>query len=57
VRSIAELLPLSHAVSLVRPLLLGQMPTQIGLHVGVLATFTVVAFWLALALTRRRLLK
>jgi lipooligosaccharide transport system permease protein len=57
VRSIAEVLPLSHAIALVRPLLLGQMPAQIGLHLAVLAAFTIVAFWLALALTRRRLLK
>jgi lipooligosaccharide transport system permease protein len=45
---IADALPLSHAVSLVRPLLLGQMPQQIGLHLGVLAAITVLAFWLAL---------
>jgi lipooligosaccharide transport system permease protein len=57
VRSIASVLPLSHAIALVRPLLLGQMPAQIGLHLAVLAAFTIVAFWLALALTRRRLLK
>ena len=57
VRTIADLLPLSHAVSIVRPLLLGQMPQQAGLHLAVLAGITVAAFWLALGLTRRRLLK
>ncbi|MBS0347826.1 MAG: ABC transporter permease [Proteobacteria bacterium] len=56
VRHIADALPLSHAVSLARPLLLGQMPHNIALHAGVLAAVTVAAFWLALALTRRRLL-
>ena len=57
VRTVAECLPLSHAVALVRPLLLGELPGQIGLHLAVLAGITVAAFWLALALTRRRLLK
>ena len=57
VRAVAQWLPLSHAVALVRPLLLGQMPGQIGLHLAVLAGITVAAFWLALGLTRRRLLK
>ena len=57
VRTIADLLPLSHAVSVVRPLLLGQVPQQAGLHLAVLGVVTVLAFWLALALTRRRLLK
>jgi hypothetical protein len=33
------------------------VPAQIGLHLGVLALITVLAFWLALGLTRRRLLK
>ena len=41
------------AVAQVRPLLLGQMPQQIGFHLAVLALITVLAFWLALALTRR----
>ena len=53
----AECLPLSHAVALVRPLLLGELPTQAGLHLAVLAGIAVAAFWLALGLTRRRLLK
>ena len=57
VRAVAQWLPLSHAVALVRPLLLGELPGQIGLHLAVLAGITVAAFWLALGLTRRRLLK
>ena len=56
VLGVANQLPLAHAVALVRPLLLGQMPQQIGFHLAVLALITVLAFWLALALTRRRLL-
>ena len=56
VRAVAQWLPLSHAVALIRPLLLGQPPAQIGLHLAVLAGIAVAAFWLALGLTRRRLL-
>ena len=35
----------------------GELPTQAGLHLAVLAGIAVAAFWLALGLTRRRLLK
>jgi lipooligosaccharide transport system permease protein len=52
----AQVLPLTHAVALIRPLLLGQVPAMAWLHVLVLTTITVVAFWIALGLTRRRLL-
>jgi lipooligosaccharide transport system permease protein len=52
----AQALPLTHAVALIRPLLFGQAPTSVGLHLAVLAGITLVAFWLALGLTRRRLL-
>ena len=50
-------LPLAQGVALVRPLLAGEVPTDIALHVGVLLTTTAVAFAIALRLTRRRLLK
>ena len=56
VQTIAGALPLAHAVRLVRPLLLGQIPTGIGLHLTVLAATALVSFWVALLLTRRRLL-
>jgi lipooligosaccharide transport system permease protein len=52
----AQVLPLTHAIALIRPLLFGQVPAMAWLHVLVLATITVVAFWIALGLTRRRLL-
>ena len=45
------------ALSCVRPLLAGQMPQDVALHVGVLVLTTVIAFGIALRLTRRRLLK
>ncbi len=56
-RAVTALLPLSHAVELARPLLLGQVPDGIVLHLGVLAAYAALAFWFALALMRRRLLK
>lgn len=56
VQTAAGLLPLTHAVELARPLLLGRLPEDIGLHVTVIVAYGAVAFWIALALTRRRLL-
>ena len=54
VRHVAEWLPLSQAVLLVRPLFLGEWPQQAWLHLGVLAGTAALSFWAALALTRRR---
>ncbi len=54
-QAFSNLLPLSHAVQLVRPLLLGQPPVAAALHLAVLAGYTIAAFWLALGLARRRL--
>ncbi|CAI08148.1 ABC transporter permease [Aromatoleum aromaticum] len=56
-RTAATLLPLTHAIELARPLLLGRLPENVALHLGVIAGYGTAAFWLALALTRRRLLK
>ncbi len=56
-QALSAVLPLSHAVSLTRPLFSGEVPSGIGLHLAVLAGTAVAAFWLALALARRRLLK
>lgn len=55
-QAVARVLPLYHAISLVRPLVRGDVPAMPLLHVAVLATYGIVAFHLALALTRRRLL-
>ena len=54
VRSIAEWLPLTAAVELVRPLFMDQWPANPWRHGLILLTCTVVAFWVALALTRKR---
>ena len=56
-QALSALLPLSHAVRLARPLFFGEVPAQAWLHVGVLAGYACAAFWLALGLARRRLLK
>ena len=53
---VAGALPLAHAVQLVRPLLLGQAPQHILLHLVALLATAGAAFWLALVLARRRLL-
>ena len=53
----AGFLPLKHAIDLARPLMLGRVPGNVALHVGVLLFYAVVAYYVALVLTRRRLLK
>jgi len=54
VRAIADWLPLSAAVDLVRPLFLDRWPEHALRHGLVLVVFAVVSFWIALALTRKR---
>ena len=54
---VAELLPLTHAVALARPLLLGELPSQIAVHVLVLLAYAAAGFYAASVLFRRRLLK
>jgi lipooligosaccharide transport system permease protein len=57
VRVVADWLPLSNAVALVRPLFMDVWPTDALRHLLVLGTYAVVAFWIALALTRKRFSK
>jgi lipooligosaccharide transport system permease protein len=54
VRVIAQWLPLTNAVELVRPLFMDQWPANAVQHVAVLVAYAVVGFWVALALTRKR---
>jgi lipooligosaccharide transport system permease protein len=54
VRLVADWLPLSNAVALVRPLFMDQWPRDVLHHGGVLVVYAVVSFWVALALTRKR---
>ena len=53
-RTVSDWLPLTAAVELIRPLFLGQWPAQGLRHLAVLVVYGVAAFWIALALTRRR---
>jgi lipooligosaccharide transport system permease protein len=54
--TIAQGLPLKHAIDLARPLMLGQVPDHIFVHVAVLLVYSCIAYYIALVLTRRRLL-
>jgi lipooligosaccharide transport system permease protein len=54
VRALAQWLPLTNAVELVRPMFMDQWPMHPLRHGLVLLGYAVGGFWLALALTRRR---
>jgi lipooligosaccharide transport system permease protein len=56
-QALTQALPLTHAVDLVRPLMSGVAPPDIALHLAVLAAYAMAGFYIALVLTRRRLLK
>jgi len=56
-QSLAQWLPLSSAVALVRPLILGRMPERPVLDLAVLIGYGVIAYWAAVIATRKRLLK
>jgi len=56
-QAISALLPLSAAVNVVRPLILGEMPVAPLFNLTVLAAYCAGSFYLAIVLTRRRLLK
>lgn len=51
-----QILPLTHAVALTRPLVAGQDLTLPLLHLAVLTAYAAVAFYVAVALVRKRLL-
>jgi lipooligosaccharide transport system permease protein len=54
VRLISDWLPLTNAVELVRPLFMDRWPDHALRHALVVVGYAVVAFWVALAMTRRR---
>jgi lipooligosaccharide transport system permease protein len=54
---LALCLPLTHAVALVRPLFLDQWPQWAGFHLGVLASYALMSWRIALHLTRKRFKK
>src|SRR6266496_2974642 len=55
-QTVAAVLPLSHAIDIARPLLAGKVPDGIALHLAVLLGYAFVTYFIALVLTRRRLL-
>jgi len=57
VQMLAQLLPLTHAVALIRPLLTDMPLTMPLLHISVLALYATAGFTLAAHLAARRLLR
>ncbi len=56
-QGVAQALPLTHAVSVARPMMNGVLPPTVLPHVAVVAAYAVGGFYIALVLTRRRLLQ
>ena len=56
-QTLVKLLPLSHAIALVRPLVAGGLPEQVLLHLGVLLGYAVVGYLAASLFIRRRLIR
>ncbi len=51
-----QVLPLTHAVALARPIVTGTELTQPLLHIAVLAAYASISYYIAVALVRKRLL-
>ena len=56
-RVVTEVLPLAHAVDLIRPAMLGRPVEGVVLHVAVLAAYAVGGFVVSAVLFRRRMMK
>jgi lipooligosaccharide transport system permease protein len=56
-QAVAEVLPLTAAVELVRPLIIGEAPSDWLRPLAVLAGYAAGGYYLALVLTRRRFYK
>ena len=54
-QSLVQLLPLTHAVALVRPLVAGQPLSDVALHLAVLLAYAAIGYYVAVVLARRRL--
>ena len=54
---VANMLPLTHAIALARPLMVGAVPPSALLHIAVLVAYTLSGFYVSLVLFRRRLSK
>ncbi|RJT40451.1 nodulation protein NodJ [Mesorhizobium waimense] len=56
-QQVTPFLPLAHSIDLIRPAMLGRPVVDVGVHIGALCIYAVVAFFLSSALLRRRLLR
>jgi len=56
-QAVTQVLPLTHAVAVARGLMHDAIPDALAAHLAVLLAYAIVGTYLALALTRRRLLK
>ena len=54
-QGLAQALPLTHAVDIARPLVIGNVPENLMMHIAVLLGYTLFGFYVALVLFRRRL--
>jgi len=52
---LSQLLPLTHAVDMARPLLNNTLPQNVPLHLAVLVSYALAGFYVSLVLFRRRL--
>jgi lipooligosaccharide transport system permease protein len=55
-QAVAQALPLTHAVAIARPVMSGTVPGDVWLHLSVITAYAALGFYVALVLTRRRLL-
>jgi lipooligosaccharide transport system permease protein len=54
-QNVSLLLPLTHAVDIARPLMMGTVPANFMLHIAVLLGYALTGFYVSLVLFRRRL--
>jgi lipooligosaccharide transport system permease protein len=54
---LASVLPLTHAIDLARPLMVGNVPPNTLVHIAVLLAYSMFGFYVSLVLFRRRLSK
>ena len=55
-QTFVQFLPLTHAVALIRPLVVGQPVADAWLHAAVLAICGFIGAWIAVVLVRRRMI-
>jgi lipooligosaccharide transport system permease protein len=55
VQSVSNILPLTHAIDLARPLMTGVIPPNALLHIAILLAYALFGFYVSLVLFRRRL--